>query len=82
MTNKQKVKNIFPSAYSFKRDKTIDTLGLYEVWIDGIDTCIDVYFQGNKSNIYWLAEGRTWQEAWERAWKEIQKQMLRKLESN
>jgi hypothetical protein len=80
MTNKQKVKNAFPSAYSFKRDG-LRGRGTYEIWVDGLEVWIKNFFDGQGKQLYPLANGKTWQEAWNNAWVEVQKRMIKKLES-
>lgn len=74
MTNKQKVKNIFPSTYTFKLDDC------YEVWVDGLETWVSAFFNGAKGQLFPLSSGNTLQKAWKNAWIEVQQRMLKKLE--
>jgi len=77
MTNKQNVKSVFPSAYSFIRDG-----GSYEVWVDLFQN--GSMIKGSLPNnlqLFYLASGKNWPDAWKQAWEEVQRRMLEKLES-
>ena len=74
MTNKQHVKMVCPSAYSFKREYN----GKFEVWTDK-QSWIE-FAHPFKQNIYYLGEGDTIQLAWKNAWIKVQQMMIWKLE--
>jgi hypothetical protein len=76
MTSKEKVKEVFPSAYAFRFcDEGV------EIWIDCSIKWIAKFFGLLPGDLFPLASGKNWQEAWANAWTEVQLRMVRKLES-